>query len=258
MPGAMLSERDWDQLSQLLQRPGRVYNTPEHRRTLEGLLYRMRTGCPWRDLPGEFGHWNTVFRRVNLWSSQGVWARVFTALSFDSDTEWLCITPSIVRAHQHSHGVRGRTEEAIVRSRGGASTKIPIAVDSSGLPVHYELSGGPVHEMICARTLRDGAPRTSLPTKATTATRYVSPSKPKARCRSSLGEATARWARMAWTGAWTRIDISWRTPSHEASTSEPLRPAMTNSNAISRACSRSRLSSYGCRCDPKDQQALVD
>lgn len=158
MPRTMLSDSDWDRLSELLRRTGRVYNKCEHRCTLEGILYRMRTGCPWRDLPVEFGHWNSVFRRFNLWSRKGIMAQIFKALSFDTDTEWLFIDSSAVRAHQHSHGARGGTEEAIGRSRGGPSTKIHLAVDSYGLPVHYELSGGQVHDMTCAKPLLDGAP----------------------------------------------------------------------------------------------------
>ena len=71
MPRTMLSDEDWERLSQLMRDTGRVYNKPEHRSTLEGILYRMRTGCPWRDLPEAFGHWNTVFRRFNLWSRAG-------------------------------------------------------------------------------------------------------------------------------------------------------------------------------------------
>ena len=49
--------------------------------TFEGILYRMRTGCPWRDLPEEFGRWNTVFKRFNLWSKNGVFELIFNQLS---------------------------------------------------------------------------------------------------------------------------------------------------------------------------------
>ncbi|MCS3902839.1 transposase, partial [Methylohalomonas lacus] len=48
MPRLMLTDADWSRLSSLLQLSGRVYNKTEHRLTLEGILYRMRTGCPWR------------------------------------------------------------------------------------------------------------------------------------------------------------------------------------------------------------------
>ena len=49
--------------------------------TFEGILYRMRTGCPWRDLPEEFGRWNTVFKRFNLWSKNGVFELILSTQS---------------------------------------------------------------------------------------------------------------------------------------------------------------------------------
>ncbi|EQA02886.1 hypothetical protein HS327_00215 [Glaesserella parasuis] len=51
----ILTDNLWKRLAYLLDRTGRVYNKPEHRNTVEGILYRIRTGCPWRDLPAEFG-----------------------------------------------------------------------------------------------------------------------------------------------------------------------------------------------------------
>ena len=51
----MLTDDSWKLLSRIMYLTGRIYNKPEHRMTLEGILYRMRTGIPWRDLPQEFG-----------------------------------------------------------------------------------------------------------------------------------------------------------------------------------------------------------
>jgi transposase len=45
--------------------------------TVEGMLYRMRVGCPWRDLPKAFGFWNSIYKRFNAWSAGGKWLRVF-------------------------------------------------------------------------------------------------------------------------------------------------------------------------------------
>ena len=126
--------------------------------TFEGILYRMRTGCPWRDLPNEFGNWSTVFRRFNLWSRKGVLLNLFNWLSKNSDSEWLFIDGSIVRAHQHGTGAATDSNEAIGKSRGGNSTKIHLAVDSYGLPVHFELSGGQVHDIVYAKKLIDESP----------------------------------------------------------------------------------------------------
>ncbi|MGJ0581001.1 transposase, partial [Xenorhabdus bovienii] len=78
---------------------------------------------------------------------------IFNWLSGLSDTEWLFIDGSIVRAHQHSAGAASEEDEAIGQSRGGRSTKIHLAVDSYGLPVHFELSGGQVNDIVHAESL---------------------------------------------------------------------------------------------------------
>ena len=70
MPRTMLTDEYWSTLSRLLLETGRVYTKPEHRMTLEGILYRMRVGCSWRDIPQAFGDWNTIYRRFNFWSQK--------------------------------------------------------------------------------------------------------------------------------------------------------------------------------------------
>ncbi|HGB3473279.1 TPA: IS5 family transposase [Salmonella enterica subsp. diarizonae serovar 61:l,v:z35] len=146
MPRKMLTDEYWSTLSRLLLNTGRVYNKPEHRMTLEGILYRMRVGCPWRDIPRVFGDWNTIYRRFNLWSKKGVLLQVFTALKQSPDFEWEFIDSSIVRAHQHATGASTHENESIGKSCGGNSTKIHLAVDSYGLPMDFLLTGGEVHD----------------------------------------------------------------------------------------------------------------
>ena len=160
MPRTMLSDNAWEQLKKLLKKSGRVYNKYEHRNTLEGILYRMRTGIPWRDLPKEFGDWSTVFRRFNLWSQKGVLDKLFRDLSTDSDSDWLFIDGSIIKAHQDSSGAASDDTQAIGKSRGGNTTKIHLAVDSGGLPVHFEISGGQVNDIVHAESLIARSPLT--------------------------------------------------------------------------------------------------
>jgi len=93
----------WSKLKAILLED-RVYNKLEHRQTLEGILYRLRVGCPWRDLPECFGLWNTIYRRFLLWSRKGILMRLFKTLAKNSDTEWEFIDGSYVKAHQHSTG----------------------------------------------------------------------------------------------------------------------------------------------------------
>jgi|TARA_B100000700_G_scaffold76949_1_gene86302 transposase len=79
----MLTDGTWSVLSKVMYLSGRIYNKPDHRKTLEGILYKMRTGIPWRDLPSDFGRWSAIYRRFNLSSKKGILNELFRALSRD-------------------------------------------------------------------------------------------------------------------------------------------------------------------------------
>jgi len=92
----------------IIGRPDQRGSTGRNNRMfVEGVLWIVRTGAPWRDLPAPFGEWNSVFRRFSRWSRKGVWHRIFAALSDDPDFEYLIIDSTIVRAHQHASGAKG-------------------------------------------------------------------------------------------------------------------------------------------------------
>lgn len=151
----MLTDKRWQKLLQVMKNTGRIYNKSEHRMTFEGILYRIRTGVPWRDLPKEFGDWNTVYRRFNLWSKKGLLDILFKELSKLSDYDWVFADGSIVKAHQHSTGAVTPDSECIGKSRGGNSTKIHLVVDSGGLPIYFELSEGQRNDIARAESLVD-------------------------------------------------------------------------------------------------------
>jgi transposase len=75
-----------------------------HRRMLEGILWILRTGAPWRDLPSAYGPWESVYTRFSRWSASGVLARLFEALALERDAEGFLIDATIVRAHQDASG----------------------------------------------------------------------------------------------------------------------------------------------------------
>ena len=155
MPRTMLTDKRWLLLLQLMKSTGRAYNKPEHRMTFEGILYRLRTGIPWRDLPKQFGSWSAVYRRFNLWSKKGVLNILFSELARSPDFEWVFADGSIVRAHQHSTGAATSDSECIGKSRGGNTTKIHLVVDGGGLPIYFELSEGQRHDIAHAENLVD-------------------------------------------------------------------------------------------------------
>ena len=77
-----------------------------NRMFVEAVLWIVRTGAPWRDLPEQFGCWNSVFRRFSRWSAKGIWHRIFAAMADDPDFEYLILDSTIIRAHQHAAGAK--------------------------------------------------------------------------------------------------------------------------------------------------------
>jgi len=106
-----LRDDQWDRIRDLLPgREGTVGVTAQDNwRFVEAVLYRYRTGMPWRDLPERFGDGVKVHRRFSRWAKSGVWERVFQYLAADADNEYAMIDSTIVRAHQHSAGAKKKT-----------------------------------------------------------------------------------------------------------------------------------------------------
>ena len=123
-----------------------IYDKRNLRKTMEGILYRMRTGLPWRDLPSFFGQWISIYQQFNRWSSKNKLMKIFKSFVQDPDLEWEFIDGSIVKAHQHSTGAASDEDEAIGRSVAGNTTKIHMAADSQGLPIDFIITGGEVHD----------------------------------------------------------------------------------------------------------------
>ena len=98
-----LRDDQWERIKDLL--PGKSSDcgvtASDNRLFFEAVLWIARTGSPWRDLPGYFGHWHRVYVRYNRWSHKGHWTRIFAAMSAEPDLEYLMVDGSIVRVHQH-------------------------------------------------------------------------------------------------------------------------------------------------------------
>ena len=102
----MLTDEQWCRIEGLLpgkkDDPGR--SGGNNRLFVDAVLWIARTGSPWRDLPPEFGSWNSVYVRFARWSDKQVWKAIFDALRKDADFEEVYLDGTIVRAHQHAAG----------------------------------------------------------------------------------------------------------------------------------------------------------
>ena len=85
--------------------PGRTGS--DNREFLEAILWIARTGSPWRDLPEEFGKWNTIFKRFREWVKLDVFHRIFESLSGEPDMEYAMVDGTIVKVHRHGQGAKG-------------------------------------------------------------------------------------------------------------------------------------------------------
>jgi transposase len=103
-----LREDQWERIKNVL--PGRAdsvgVTAKNNRLFVEAVLYRYRTGIPWRDLPERFGDFRVIHLRHSRWSKNGVWKKVFELLAEDADNEYAMIDSTIVRTHQHSAGAK--------------------------------------------------------------------------------------------------------------------------------------------------------
>src|SRR5919107_640874 len=147
----VLRDDQWERIAPLL--PGKVEDPgrsgADNRLFVEAVLWIVRVGAPWRDLPQAFGKWNSVFQRFRRWVRSGVFDQLFGALSTDADFEYVIVDGTIVRVHQHGSGARGGTKtQAIGRSRGGLTTKIVALVDALGNLVRFVLLPGQRHDSV--------------------------------------------------------------------------------------------------------------
>jgi transposase len=121
-----LTDAQWRMLDPLL--PDRGERGPEiegKRCTVNGILWVLRTGAPWRDMPERYGNWNSVYVRFSRWSKLGVWDAAFETLASlgpPADEEH-AIDSTIVRAHQHAAGVKGGIKISKRSAARGAASR---------------------------------------------------------------------------------------------------------------------------------------
>ena len=151
-----LTDERWARLQPLLppQKPKTGKPSLDHRRIINGILWILRTGAPWDDLPRRYGKRGTVSSRYYRWRKRGIWDRIFADLQAqadaDGDLDWTShfVDSTVIRAHQHAAGAKGSdaATEALGRSQGGCSTKLNVRAEGAGKPMAFVLQPGQRHE----------------------------------------------------------------------------------------------------------------
>jgi transposase len=158
---------------------------------INGILFRLRTGTPWHDVPAQYGPWKTVYERHRRWSADGTWDKILRSLLAHADVEdriveQVGIDSTSCRAHQHAAGahttpprIPGRRalpsqhqpDEGMGRSRGGLTSKIHLVGEGGRRPLAFLITPGqwgdapqliPVLERLNVPRVTTGRPRMAV------------------------------------------------------------------------------------------------
>ena len=119
-----ISDATWSLLEPHLpgRRGGWGMVAKDNRQFINAVLWILRTGSPWRDLPPAYGHWKNVHRRFCRWRDKGVWEKLLEIFVDEPDYEWLMIDASHVKVHPHAAGARGGNQ-TMSRTKGGSTPR---------------------------------------------------------------------------------------------------------------------------------------
>jgi transposase len=91
-----------------------------HYQAFCGILYILRTGCPWRDLPCEYGYWHVIYDRFSWGSTRGLWAKILLSLQEEEGIEFkeVIIDSTTMKVHRHGGGQKGGSRQKGRAGRG--------------------------------------------------------------------------------------------------------------------------------------------
>lgn len=114
-----LSDAQWKLIEGLFPKQRRGGKWNDHRLMFDGILWVLRTGAPWRDLPERYGKWGSVYHRFNRWRKDGTFDRVLKALRIrldkDGYIDWdlWCVDGSNVRASRSAAGASKKAKNPV-------------------------------------------------------------------------------------------------------------------------------------------------
>lgn len=131
-----LTNFEWRMISPLLPNKPRGVPRVDDRRVLNGIIWVLRSGAPWRDLPERYGPYTNCYNRFRRWTIAGIWDRLMEAITRPSDDGVTMIDGTSVCVHHLAATLRAdHQDRCLGRSSGGLTTKIHAVTDGNGLPI---------------------------------------------------------------------------------------------------------------------------
>jgi transposase len=134
-----ISDEHWSLIAAFLPAERGRGCRPSHdnRRFFNGMMFALRTGIPWRDLPSDYGHWNSIFRRFRRWCEQGIFdALLETLVEFGLADDWQdqMVDSTSVRGHSQAAGAKGgpARRDLVARAVALRARSMPAATGSGG------------------------------------------------------------------------------------------------------------------------------
>ena len=148
-----LTKEQWERIKSLLP-PEEMGKRGRPRKDnpimLNGMLWIVRSGAQWRELPEAYGPWQSIYARFAKWRDNGTLEAAFHAPSADADTENLSMDSTCVKVHESANGGEKTADKAVGRTKGGWNTKLHAVVDGLENSVEFLLSAGNDHDSVHA------------------------------------------------------------------------------------------------------------
>jgi len=109
---------------------------------VEAMIYILRVGCPWRDVPSHYGPWSSVYTRWRRWCLRGIWQAIIDLLAARQRGELRHLDATHIKVHQDASSGGHQETQAIGRTKGGLNTKITVLVDSQGRALQMAVAPG--------------------------------------------------------------------------------------------------------------------
>ena len=151
-----LTDAQWNRIKFVFEKQVRVGRPPLNPRTVfNGILWILKSGGRWRDLPARYGNWNSIYHKFRQWCSLGLFDRLLKVLNAAAkEATLLEIDSTFCKVHQSA--CSGRKNQAIGSSRGGKNTKIHVLINERMQLLNVILTGGQVHDSEPALALLSG------------------------------------------------------------------------------------------------------